>query len=168
MVQRIRRRVFVSYHHGGDQAYYDAFSKFYHDNLQLITDNSLERAIDSGNVDYVMRRIREEHLHGSSCTIVLCGANTPHRKYVDWEIYASLNQEMALVGVGLPSITWFQNGGTFKPARLQDNIDSQYAEWTMWQDLVNTPAILAQKIELAVTKSSRLINNSRQRMSRNG
>lgn len=168
MVQEVRRRVFVSYHHGGDQAYYDSFSRFYHDNLQLITDNSLERAIDSGSVDYVMRRIREEHLHGSSCTIVLCGENTPKRKYIDWEIYASLGQEMGLVGIGLPSISWYQNGGTFKPPRLQDNIDSKYAEWTLWQDLVNSPAVLGQKIEAAVAKSSRLISNSRQRMSRNG
>jgi len=25
--QQAKRKVFVSYHHGGDQAYYDAFSK---------------------------------------------------------------------------------------------------------------------------------------------
>lgn len=168
MVQRIRRRIFVSYHHGGDQPYYDAFSGHYHDNIHIITDNSLDRAIDSSNVEYVMRRIREEHLHGSSCTVVLCGASTPNRKYVDWEILASLNQGMGLVGIGLPSIQHFPNGGTAKPLRLQDNIDSQYAEWTMWNDLVNDPAILSQKIELAVSKSTRLINNTRARMTRNG
>lgn len=168
MVQQVRRRIFVSYHHGGDQGYYDAFSRLYHDNLQLITDTSLERAVDSGNADYVMRRIREEHLHGSSCIVVLCGANTPNRKYVDWEIYASLSQGMAVVGVGLPSITWYQNGGTFKPARLQDNISTGYAEWTLWQDLANAPGILQQKIEFGVAKSARLVDNSRQRMARNG
>ena len=26
-----RRKVFISYHHAGDQAYYDAFSKAFHD-----------------------------------------------------------------------------------------------------------------------------------------
>ena len=69
----VKRKVFVSYHHRGDQAYYDAFSQAFHDTYEVITDNSLEREVDSDNVDYVMRRIRENHITGSSCTIVLVG-----------------------------------------------------------------------------------------------
>ena len=45
----VRRKVFVSYHHGGDQAYYDAFSSTFHDQYDAITDNSLEREIDSSS-----------------------------------------------------------------------------------------------------------------------
>ena len=56
---RIRRSVFASYHHGGDQSYYDSFSRVFHDTYEAIRDNSLERAIDSDNVDYVRRQIRE-------------------------------------------------------------------------------------------------------------
>jgi MTH538 TIR-like domain (DUF1863) len=74
-VTSVRRDVFVSYHHVDDQIYYDTLSNTMHDRLSLITDNSLERRIDSSNHDYIMRRIREHHLHGSSCTLVLCGAS---------------------------------------------------------------------------------------------
>lgn len=101
--QRIKRKVFVSYHHSGDQAYYDAFSKAFCDTYDVITDNSLEREVDSENVDYVMRRIRENYISGSSCTIVLVGKDTWGRKYVDWEIKATLEKEHGLIGVRLPT-----------------------------------------------------------------
>src|SRR5690349_7530115 len=101
--QPIKRKVFVSYHHGGDQAYYEAFSKAFCDTYDVITDNSLERELDSENVDYVMRRIRENYISGSSCTIVLVGKDTWGRKYVDWEINATLEKEHGLIGVLLPT-----------------------------------------------------------------
>jgi hypothetical protein len=166
--QRVRRKVFVSYHHRGDQAYYDGFSALFHDNYEAITDNSLERRIDSADVNYIMRRIREHHLSGSSCTIVLCGAETPRRKYVDWEVDASLNQKMGLVAVLLPTIEFFPNGGTAKPPRVQDNIDSGYAEWVLWSSIRNDPGLLTRTIERANEKSKGLIDNSRPRMIRNG
>lgn len=162
-----RRKVFVSYHHRGDQASYDEFTTAFHDRLQLLTDNSLERRIDSDDVDYVMRRIREHHLHGSSCTVVLCGANTWRRRYVDWEILASLNQRMGLVGVWLPTLPLEANGGTQKPARLQDNINSGYAVWTRWSAIAADHRVLLDAIEQAVTRSATRIDNSRARMLRN-
>lgn len=162
-----RRKVFVSYHHGGDQAYYNAFSGVFHDTLELITDTSLERARDSDDPSYIMRCIREQHLHGSSCTVVLCGAATPLRKYVDWEIEASLVQQMGLVGLRLPTLP-IVHGGCSKPARLQDNIDSGYAVWNSYENVVQNPRELPTLIELAVNKSSRLISNSRPRRLRNG
>lgn len=162
-----RRKVFVSYHHANDQAWYDAFSTAFHDRLQLLTDNSLERRIDSQDVNYIMRRIREHHLHGSSCTIVLCGTDTWRRKYVDWEILASLNQGMGLVGVWLPTLPSGSNGGTDKPARLQDNIDTGYAVWTQWRAITGDYRVLLDAIETAIGRSITLINNSRVRMTRN-
>ena len=72
----VKHKVFISYHHGGDQPYYDAFTRTFHDTYELVYDNSLERRIDSDDVDYVRRRIRENHIKGSSCTIVLVGAQT--------------------------------------------------------------------------------------------
>lgn len=166
-VRPVRRDVFVSYHHGGDQAYYDSLSELMHDRLQLVTDNSLERRIDSADHDYIMRRIREHHLHGSSCTIVLCGVDIWRRKYVDWEIQASLGQQMGLVGVWLPTLPLSSNNGTDKPARLQDNIDSGYAVWTSWGAISANPPALTDAIERANDASSRLINNARARLDRN-
>ena len=163
-----RRRIFVSYHHRGDQPYYEDFSSVFHDSFEAITDNSLERRIDSADFGYIMRCIRENHLKGSSCTVVLCGRDTPKRRYVDWEIEASLGQGMGLIGVLLPTLEIFSNGGTAKPDRLQDNIDSGYAEWIWWSELRDRPALLATTIERANSKSNRLIVNSRRRMDRNG
>ncbi|MBR0911481.1 TIR domain-containing protein [Bradyrhizobium japonicum] len=163
-----RRRVFVSYHHRGDQAYYDEFSSSFHDRYEAITDNSIERRIDSSDFGYIMRCIRENHLKGSSCTVVLCGRETPKRRYVDWEIEASLQQQMGLVAVLLPTIERFPNGGTAKPDRLQDNIDSGYSVWVWWHALLANPEQLPLLVEAANGKSKRLILNNRQRMSRNG
>ncbi len=162
-----RRKVFVSYHHGGDQAYYNAFSRVFHDTHELITDTSLERARDSDDPSYIMRCIREQHLRGSSCTIILCGAATPLRKYVDWETEASLNQGMGLVGLRLPTLA-IVNDGCFKPARLQDNIDSGFAVWNSYENVAQNPSVLPTLIETAVTRSSRLISNARPRRLRNG
>jgi hypothetical protein len=64
-----------------------SFSEAFHDTYDVIYDNSLERQIDSDNVDYVIRRIRENYIAGSSCTIDTCG-----RKYVDWEILQGLHK----------------------------------------------------------------------------
>ena len=162
----VRREVFVSYHHRGDQAYYDEFSRAFHDTLRVLTDNSLERRIDSTDTTYIMRRIREFHLHGSSCTIVLCGADTWRRKYIDWEIKASLDQNMGLVGVWLPTLP-LNGNGTDKPARLQDNIDSGYAVWTRLTDIFADHGVLTRAVEDTLAKPRSAIDNSRQMMGRN-
>jgi MTH538 TIR-like domain (DUF1863) len=64
--QTVKHRIFVSYHHSGDQAYYDAFSKLFHDTYDVIYDNSLDRQVDSDNVDCVRRRIADNCITGSS------------------------------------------------------------------------------------------------------
>jgi len=166
-VRLVRRDVFVSYHHGGDQAYYDSLSGTMHGRLQLIRDNSLERRIASAYHGYIMRRIREHHLHGSSCTVGLCGIDTERRRYVDWEIQASLDQQMELVGVRLPNLPRSANNGTVKPARLQDNIDSGYAVWVSWAAISANPSVLTDAIEKANNTPPRLVNNSRARLNRN-
>lgn len=162
----VRRKIFVSYHHRGDQYYYDEFSRAFHNDLEVITDNSLERRIDSADHGYIMRRIRDFHLHGSSCTIVLCGADTWRRKYVDWEIRASLDQAMGLVGVWLPSLP-LNGEGTDKPTRLQDNIDSGYAVWTKLADLLTDHGALTRAVETALARPRDRIVNVRAMMGRN-
>jgi MTH538 TIR-like domain (DUF1863) len=75
-----------------------------------------EDIIDSDDTDYVMRRIREVYLKGSTVTLVMLGRCTWARRYVDWEIQASLRQDRGIVpngllGIKLPSFQ--KNGGTF-------------------------------------------------------
>lgn len=142
--QNVKRKVFVSYHHGADQPYYNCLSSVLADTYDVIYDNSLERQIDSDDVDYVMRRIREDYVTGSSCTLVLCGLHTPVRKYVDWEIKATLDKQHALIGVKLPMLQII-NDGCDKPARLQDNVTSGYAKWIWWEAIIAEPAKLVEE-----------------------
>lgn len=164
----VKRKVFVSYHHGGDQPYYDAFAKHFCDTYDVLSDNSLDRIIDSEDVDYVMRRIREDHIRGSSCTVVLVGRDTPLRKYVDWEIMATLETDHGLIGVQLPSAPLTPNNTVNVPARLSDNINSGYALWLSWSQLTGGAQQLADYIEQANARDKSLIVNSRERRLRNG
>lgn len=155
-----KRKVFVSYHHGRDQGYYDAFIHAFSNTYDVITDNSLNRAVDSDNPDYVMRRIRESYITGSSCTIVLCGVETPWRKYVDWEIKATLDKNHGLIGVNLPTNPQGSSGKFTVPDRLYANIQSNYAIWTIWAHVTSNLTTLPQLIEQANSTSAGLINNS--------
>lgn len=163
-----KRKVFVSYHHDGDQPYYDAFAKHFCDTYEVLSDNSLDRTIDSDDVDYVMRRIREDHIRGSSCTVVLVGRDTPLRKYVDWEIMATLETDHGLIGVQLPSAPLTPNNTVNVPARLNDNINSGYALWLSWSQLTGSAQQLAAYLEQANARDKRLIVNARERRLRNG
>lgn len=135
----IKRKVFVSYHHGNDQYFYDGFSHIFSDTYDILRDNSLDRRIDSDNANYVIRRIRENYITGSSCTFVLCGAATPWRKFVDWEIKATLDAQHGLIGVNLPTNPLDSEGKYIVPDRLYDNIESGYALWTHWNEIVGSP-----------------------------
>ncbi|MQU60673.1 hypothetical protein GHO26_23265 [Pseudomonas helleri] len=165
----VKHKVFVSYHHHGDQAYYNLFSKLFHDTYDVIYDNSLERSIDSDDVNYVMRRIRENHITGTSCTIVLVGAESPTRKYIDWEISATLEKGHALIGVRLPTARLTQdNKYVVVPDRLLDNIHTGFASWFTWEQITSSTAQLGQHIQDAKNRSISLINNTRTRRVRNG
>lgn len=159
----VRRRVFVSYHHGGDQAFYDAFSRTFHSAYELTSDTSLERRIGSDDVNYVLRRIRENYITGSSCTIVLVGSDTWARKYVDWEIQATLQKGHGLIGVRLPTLLPSHP----VPPRLFDNVSSGYAIWTDWATVTANRYAVVDLIEAANAKSALLIDNSRARLVRN-
>ena len=89
---------------------------------------------------------------------------TANRKWVDWEIYASLRpygerSRNGLLGIYLPTA-----GET--PARLQDNIDSGYAVTMKWE---NISWQLESKIEEAYNNRNKsdLARNSRKRRERN-
>ena len=111
-------------------------------------------------------QIRQNDITGSSCTIVLCGAATHQRKYVDWEIKATLDKQHGLIGVWLPTLPLAPNGGTQKPDRLQDNLDSGYAKWVRWDAL--TVDVMRKTIEIAIASPASLIRNQRPLRVRNG
>lgn len=157
----VRRKVFVSYHHDQDRPYYQALVDRFADRYELVHDNSVDRTIDSDNPEYVMRRIRENYLTGASVTIVLCGPYTWGRKYVDWEILASLNQQMGLVGINLPTNPVRPDGTNQVPDRYFDNWRTGYAQWEHWDRILSQPALLPTVLEASLSASRRLIDNSR-------
>jgi hypothetical protein len=157
----VRHKIFVSFHHASDQAYCDAFSRAFHDKHEVIYDNSFESQIDSENVDYVMRRVRENHIHGTSCALVLVGANTWGCRYVDWEIYATLEKQHALIGVQLSTAPIDANGRVSVPSRLNDNIRSGYTHWLRWQQVTSSADQLERHIAEDKAQEKRLIVNTR-------
>lgn len=157
-----KRKNFVSYHHHNDREFYNQFVQLFKDSYELIHDNSVDRIIDSDDAEYIIRNIRENYLTGSSCTVVLCGKETPYRKFVDWEIKATLDKEHGLIGINLPTNPLNGNGKCVVPGRLLDNINSGYAMWIQWNTIVGNPRFLTNVLNDACQKLSKLIMNSRE------
>ena len=161
LARKVKPRVFVSYHHENDQWYADRFTALFDDTYDAVTDRSLNEALDSDNSEYIYQRIRDEFISYTSCTIVLCGVETPNRKHVDWEIKATLDKQHGLLAVQLPT-----NGRFIVPIRLFDNSQSGYAHSIAWTEnaLLMTFAINLAREQ---AKNTRLIVNSRPMMVRN-
>ncbi|MFA6832218.1 MAG: TIR domain-containing protein [Bacteroidaceae bacterium] len=86
---------------------------------------SLEEPIDSEDEDYIMRKIREDHLSNSTVTIFLIGSHSnenlgsEEQKYIKRELQASLydgdgNTRNGLLGIVLPSMTSSVYKGSYK------------------------------------------------------
>jgi hypothetical protein len=133
---------------------------------EAIEDRSVEREIDSDDADYISRCIRENYITGTSCTVVLCGPTTFQRKFVDWEIKATLDKGHGLIGINLPTNQPNVDGQYVVPARLHDNIVSGYAIWSHWSDL--TVNSLRRHLEAATEKRATFIRNGQPLKTRNG
>lgn len=122
-----RRKCFVSYHHA-DQAWIDHFVRTFDHTRNLFIARGLGQTmaqdiIDSADPEYVMRRIRELYIVDSTVTLVMLGKCTWARRYVDWEIQASLRAPEngfpnGLLAVKLPT---FPENAAF-PDRLNKNL----------------------------------------------
>ena len=122
----VKHRCFVSYHKVNSTAvknFVEEFSGVFTAKTVGVTDE--DDFIDSDDRDYVMRRIREKYLSNTTVTIVLIGACTKARKYVDWEIASTLrndpvNGRSGLLGINMRSV----GSRWLAPPRLEDNYDS--------------------------------------------
>lgn len=123
-----RHKVFISYYHYEDQDYANILASRYED---AIIDKSLYGDFGHLKNDAILNKIRKEHLRDSTVTVVLVGLHTYGRKWVDWEINASLRPyadrtRNGLLGVYLPK-------HSRKHFRLTDNIISGYAVRINWK-----------------------------------
>ena len=131
MVSR-RHKIFLSYHHDFDQGYAEEIRDLY-GRRNAIIDKSLYDDYSHLANDTILKKIRTEHLIDSTVTVVLVGQHTWGRKWIDWEINASLRPYYprtinGLVGVYLPS-------ARKKHFRLTDNIETGYAIRMKWFDI---------------------------------
>ncbi len=168
-----RRKCFISYHHADEAEVQEFIDDFDHARDVLIARgigaSMSGDIINSDSSDYIMSQIREKYLRGTTVTIVLVGKCTWSRKYVDWEMAASLRNTSAysrngLLAITLPSVAALSRRRV--PPRLDDNIsghenDEGYARWWKYP---KSSADLASRIEIAhsyrATRSD-LVNNRR-------
>ena len=141
-----RHKVFVSYYHAEDQGYRERFELLFSD----IHDIMVSESVEIGDIDpyfkteTIRQKIRDEYLRDSTVTVVLVGAHTWQRKFVDWEIGSSIrrteyNSRSGLLGILLPTYPKPSNPiydyyiHTIPP-RLYDNIQCGFAEIYNWSD----------------------------------
>ena len=171
--QPSRRKVFVSHSHI-HEIENDAFLETFGDVFipKALGVNDADDFIDSDDTDYVMQRIRELYVEDSTVTIVLIGSCVHSRRYVDWEIKASLkrgedNLPNGLLGITLPST----NGSAHLPERfkLNWNEDPNKSYASYWP-YPQTKDQLRGWIEEAFQRRSshvRLVQNPQERWSSN-
>lgn len=173
---KTRHKCFISYHHDDEQEVKKFIDTFDHSRDIFISrgigagmDGDIIQSIDD---DYIKQRIRNQYLRDSTVTIVLIGRCTWSRRFVDWEIAASLrntatSKRNGLLAIKLPSAA----GASIKlPERLKDNLVQSFGQsYAQYQEYPFSANILADYIEQAYsarTFLSHLVDNSRQ-LSRN-
>lgn len=141
-----RHRVFVSYYHDEDQDYRELFEALFTDIHDIMVSESVEIGEIVSNLppESIQQIIREGYLRDSTVTVVLVGAHTWQRKFVDWEISASIREtknspRSGLLGILLPTYPGpTDNPNTYCietiPPRLYDNIQCGFSEIFNWSD----------------------------------
>lgn len=158
-------KCFLSYN-AADKAAVDEFcdtfsGSFIHRGLKMEDD-----IIDSTNTDYVMKRIRELYLKDSTVTIVLIGKCTWARRFVDWEVQASLRNPSDGYPNGLVAIQLWESYTTL-PNRVQLNVDSGYSRFYKKPSSSNVLENIIDEAWNARSNSQNLIANPRDRFSYN-
>ena len=157
-----KRKVFISYHHKGEQDVVDDFIQTFSEDYDVFTDKSLERAADSEDTEY-LNQVCREAIDGTSVTIVMIGKQTGCRKFVDWEIRHTLYREHGLVGISRPGLGHSQ---ACLPKRLVDNLTSG-SGFAKWYTYPSSAASLKGVIDEAYAADPKKIDNSREKMKRN-
>ncbi len=121
----------------------------------------LDERINSEDAEYVMSQIRSRFISGTTCTIVAVGRCTWARRYVDWEIAATMRNNPTdprggIFAMQLPSAA--NSGWIQLPERLRRNIhwDSQgvqsgYGRFFTPQSAPSVPELVEAAIRRAAT-----------------
>ena len=172
----MRRKVFISFF-GGDEELVLQFTRWA-DHAGALIPRILHDAyrgdiVNSSNPDYVMQRVRKDFIGDSTVTLLLVGPCTHSRRYVDWELKATLQKGYdyspnGLLAVALPS---FANTPVHLPPRFLDNQRTDKKDgYAYFYRPPQSPAELFGWIEDAFesrTKRAGLISNGREMMGYN-
>ena len=173
----VRHKVFISYHHDDQDEVLD-FVETFDEERDVFIRRGLgiemgQDIIDSDNTDYVMHRIRVLYLLDSTVTIVMMGKCTWARRYVDWEIQASLRHgetvtPNGLLGVKLKS---YRSSAGY-PNRLNLNLkqpgdDDCYARVIAYPTRKDALASAIEGVFQARNNRDHLIKNPRDRFKYN-
>jgi len=161
----VRRKCFISYHKA-DQYKVDQFCENFSGSFIRRGITMEEDIIDSDNTDYVMRRIRALYLQDSTVTIVLIGKCTWARKFIDWEVQASLRNPRDGYPNGLVAIQLWDSYKTL-PKRVEENVDSEYAKFYKYPSTTNSLNSMVEKAWNARSDLDHLIKNPRKRFTYN-
>ena len=158
-------KCFISYHKVDKKAvedFCDKFSgSFIRRGIQMEDD-----IIDSDNTDYVMERIRKLYLQDSTVTVVLIGKCTWARRFIDWEVQASLRQPKDEYPNGLLAVQLWESYNTL-PNRVSLNVESGYAEFYKYPKSSIGLANMIDRAWNARFDNADLIENPRARFSNN-
>jgi hypothetical protein len=179
--RHVKRNVFISYYHG-DQAAVNEFVRVFGREQNIFTPCMLAEGqrfsddiIKSTNPQYVMQQIRNKYFGQSTVTIVLIGDCTHSRRYVDWEVKASLQcggvggqAPHGLIAINLCK----QNRAKYLPDRFIQNHNSQNTNnsYARFYKYPNSAIELRNWIEDAYQsreKKKHIITNPREMMSYN-
>ena len=164
------RNCFVSYHHDNDQRYISRLRKTI--THMQVADYSLKDDLGHLTDETIYKKVRDK-MRNCSVTVVLIGERTGHRKWIDWEIWASLRsytnyndplksfKPNGLLAIYLPT------DSHSVPDRLTDNIKSGYAVSMKWENLEKD---FESKVNYAYwlrTNNEYKIRNSRERVDSN-
>lgn len=164
-----RHRCFISYHHGDESEVKEFIETFDHGHDVFISRgigaSMPGDVINSTDRDYIMSRIRGLYLNDSTVTILMIGKCTWARKFVDWEIAASLRNTLnsrrnGLMTIALPSMG---EGPYQLPPRFLDNLDGEngYAGWWKYPATTQELANIIEEAYKARTEKAVLAKNSR-------
>ncbi|MBM3883265.1 MAG: hypothetical protein FJ387_26730 [Verrucomicrobia bacterium] len=172
----IRRKVFISFHQK-DRPEVDAFIEEWANRQGVFIAKALgvsdnDDFIKSTKPEYVMSQIRAKYLEDSTVTVVLIGTCTHSRRYVDWEIKASLRQgetePNGLIGFLLPSA----GQRAHLPPRFQENWQQGehncYARYRFCPQTAQELRELIEDAHDARTSRAHLIKNTQDMMKNNG
>jgi len=162
----IRRKCFISYYKGDEAAVIKFVEDFGEVFIPKVIGTGVgDDLIDSENSEYIISKIRTDYISDSTVTICMIGECTHGRRFVDWELKASLkrglNYPNGLLGILLPDLKSAKLPERFEDNFNRDNDEKSYAFYRYYPKAKEELRQNIEKVFSARTAKEALIINSR-------